>query len=150
MLFYKSNGGSSVVEVTTFGKDLGRLRETSIASGVNIIAGAGYYVAASMPTSILTLTTEEIYDNIKNDLLVGENGIKCGVIGEVASAWPIEPFEKRVLQASAQIQAELNVPVIIHPGRNKQCPFAMMRLYLEAGGKAQRTVMSHLESKTLC
>lgn len=116
MKFFKSNNGNSVVEVTTFGKNLNVLKKTSLDSGVNIIAGAGYYIAPAMTTAELQLTTEQIYDNIKADLLVGVNGIKCGVIGEIASNWPIDPFEKRVLVASAKIQQELHIPVIIHPG----------------------------------
>lgn len=32
-------------------------------------------------------------------------------------------------------------------GRNPQAPFEIIRLYLEAGGKANKCVMSHLDRK---
>jgi len=70
------------------------------------------------------------------------------IAGEIASNWPIHQFEKNVLVASAHIQSELNVPVIIHPGRNTEAPFEVMRIFAEAGGKVAKTVMSHLDSES--
>lgn len=35
--------------------------------------------------------------------------------------------------------------VSFHPGRDPQAPFEILRLYLEAGGKANKCVMSHLD-----
>ncbi|CAG2165716.1 unnamed protein product [Oppiella nova] len=145
MKFLKLNGGDSVVEVTTFGKSLPELKAMSVKSGVNIIAGAGFYVESAMPSHVVQYTTEQIYNEIQSDLLVGVNGIKCGVIGEIASDWPINPFERRALVASAQVQHELGVPVILHPGRNPDAPTEIMRIFLESGGKADKTVMSHLD-----
>lgn len=58
-------------------------------------------------------------------------------------------FEKRSLRAGAAVQVELGSPAIIHPGRNSQAPFEIMRIFLEAGGQANRTVMSHLDSRYL-
>jgi len=146
MQFFKSNGGTSVVEVTTFGKKLSELKQTALQSGVNIIAGAGYYVTGAMKDATLRMTTEEIYNSIKNDLLEGENGIKCGVIGEIASEFPINPFEKKVLEASGMVQEELGVAVSVHPGRNVKAPAETIRILQESGGIAGKTVMSHLES----
>lgn len=67
-------------------------------------------------------------------------------LGEIASNWPIDQFERNVLVASAHIQNELNVPVIVHPGRNVEAPFEVMRIFAEAGGKCAKTIMSHLDS----
>ncbi|XP_054155733.1 phosphotriesterase-related protein-like [Oppia nitens] len=141
--FLKQNGGNSVVEVTTFGKNLQEFRRMSHESGVNIIAGAGYYVESAMPDHIRGLSTEQLYDEIRRDLLAGD--IRCGVVGECASDWPIRPFERRVLEATARIQSELGVPVILHPGRHADAPDEIMRVFMEAGGLARKTVMSHLD-----
>lgn len=35
--------------------------------------------------------------------------------------------------------------VSFHPGRDAEAPFEIVRLYLEAGGKASKCVMSHLD-----
>lgn len=36
-----------------------------------------------------------------------------------------------------------------HPGRDAAAPFEIVRLYLEAGGKADKCVMSHLDSESI-
>ncbi|RWS29893.1 phosphotriesterase-related protein-like protein [Leptotrombidium deliense] len=148
MNFYKENGGSCVVEVTTFGRDLKYLQKLSKESRVHIVAGAGFYVASAHGSHV-NLSEEQISKIIADELLVGENGIKCGVIGEIGTSYPVHPFEKRVLCASASLQENTAVPVIIHPGRHREAPFEVMRIYLEAGGKANKTVMSHLERTLL-
>ncbi|GFR72129.1 phosphotriesterase-related protein [Elysia marginata] len=84
-------------------------------------------------------------DYMRQDLTDGVGGIKCGIIGEVGTAWPITDFECRSLRASAAVQDELGCPVIIHPGRHPNAPGEAMRILLEAGGKARHTVMSHLD-----
>lgn len=56
--------------------------------------------------------------------------------------------EKRCVQASAHVEFSIGCPVIIHPGRDAEAPFEIVRVYLEAGGRADRLVMSHIESKS--
>ena len=56
-------------------------------------------------------------------------------------------FERRSIQASAAVQQMENSAVSFHPGRNPESAFEIMRIFLEAGGKADRTIMSHLESR---
>lgn len=161
--FFKSNGGQSVVEVTTFGKNLAALSQLSRDSGVNIVGNTGYYVQAAFPDSVTSLSVEKLYDTMQNELLVGVDGIKAGVIGEghlhriwaivqcpisageLGTSWPIYQFEKNVLLAAGSVQSHLKVPVIIHPGRNPEAPFEIMRIFTEAGGIASKTVMSHLD-----
>jgi hypothetical protein len=55
--------------------------------------------------------------------------------------------EIKCLQGAAAIQSTTGVPVIIHPGRNHEAPFEIMRIVQEAGGNASKTVMSHLDRK---
>ena len=146
MKFFKENGGTSIVECTTFGKDLQFMKELSIESGVNIISGSGYYVNMSQSEEAHSRSVENIYDEVKEDLFVGRNGIKCGLIGEIGTCYPVHPFEKKVLTAAGMIQEESpTVPVSIHPGRDKRAPDEVLRIFLEAGGKTQKTVMCHLD-----
>lgn len=145
MCFFKQNGGQTVVEVTTFGKNLKVLAEMSKKSGVNIIGNTGFYIAPAFSDDITTRSMESLYSTMKDEFTNGLDGYKPGVIGEIASNWPIHQFEKNVLVASAHIQSELSVPVIIHPGRNAEAPFEVMRIFAEAGGNCQKTVMSHLD-----
>lgn len=56
-------------------------------------------------------------------------------------------FERRAIEATGIAQEQLRCPVSFHPGRDAEAPFEIVRLYLEAGGKASQCVMSHLDSK---
>ena len=58
-----------------------------------------------------------------------------------------EEFEKRVIMATGEIQEVLKCGVSFHPGRDAKAPFEIVRMYLEAGGRAEKCVMSHLDRK---
>ena len=147
MKFYKVNGGSSIVEATTFGRDLKVLKAISEESGVNIIAGTGFYVNLTQSESTLTMKVEEMYEMIKSDLFIGDsNGTKCGIIGELGTCFPLHEFERKVLMAAGNVSRDQkSVPVSIHPGRDKRSPEEDMRVFLEAGGNRDKVVMCHLE-----
>ena len=76
---------------------------------------------------------------------IGVTRIKPGIIGEVGCSWPLTDMERRSLQASGLAQSQTQTPVAIHPGRDPSAPDEIMRVFLEAGGKAQHTVMAHLD-----
>ncbi|KFM69400.1 Phosphotriesterase-related protein, partial [Stegodyphus mimosarum] len=151
MKLFKQSGGGTIVDNGSVGlrsKDQAKfLKALSEASGVNIVAGTGFYVTQSQSVSTLNMTQENMEELIRTDILKGIDGtdIKCGVIGEVGCSWPISEFEKRSLMSSAAVQEETGCPVIIHPGRNKHAPEEIVRIFQEAGGKLSQTVMSHLE-----
>lgn len=147
LLEFKKYGGGTIVENTTHGlqRNLNILKEMSAMAGINIVAGTGYYVAASQDSSNLNKSVEDMANVIRNDLLNGEDGIKCGLIGELGCSWPLHDFEKRNLTAAAAVQQELGAPVMIHPGRDHNAPAGTLRYFLEAGGKVHKTVMAHLD-----
>ncbi|XP_068196737.1 phosphotriesterase-related protein isoform X2 [Antennarius striatus] len=146
---YKKAGGGSIVENTTIGieRSLPTLKQLARDTGVHIIAGAGYYVDSSHSETTKAMTVEQLTDVIVGDVLHGGDGtdIRCGVIGEIGTSWPITDSEKKVLKATAHAQAQLGCPVIIHPGRNHAAPAEIIRILQEAGGDINKTVMSHLD-----
>lgn len=66
---------------------------------------------------------------------------------KLANKLPCLEFERRAIEATAIAQEQLQCPVSFHPGRDAEAPFEIVRIYLEAGGKAEKCVMSHLDSK---
>lgn len=152
---FKELGGGTIVENSSHGLLQGyeQFVEVSGATGVNIIAGTGYYVAKVQKPDVVTLSEEAMYNLMKHDIEVGTNvgraTVKCGFIGEVGSDWPITDFEKNAIRATATVQQELKVGVSFHPARNLAAPFEIMRLYLEAGGDVKRCIMSHLDRTLL-
>jgi phosphotriesterase-related protein len=65
----------------------------------------------------------------------------------VLSNYFVAEFEKKAIQATGELQAELGCPVSFHSGRDPEAPFEIIRLFQEAGGDVNKVVMSHLESK---
>ncbi|KAK7863879.1 hypothetical protein R5R35_007212 [Gryllus longicercus] len=150
VLTYKNAGGGTIVENTShgLGRNVQLMKNVSEASGVNVVAGTGHYVALVQPQSVLQKSQQDLYETILKELTEGciDNlNIKCGFIGEVGSAWPLHEFEIRAIRATAAVQEHLRCPVSFHPGRHPKAPFEIMRLFLEAGGKSSKTVMSHLD-----
>ncbi|KAK7501098.1 hypothetical protein BaRGS_00007583 [Batillaria attramentaria] len=146
---YKEIGGGCIVENSTIGlhRDVQFLRRLSEATGVHIIAGTGFYVDGFQTESTRQLTEEAMAALTRENITSGADGteICCGVIGEVGCTWPLTDFEKRSLRSAAMVQTELGSPVIIHPGRSPKAPEEIMHIFLEAGGQAYKTVMSHLD-----
>ncbi|XP_054721859.1 phosphotriesterase-related protein-like [Uloborus diversus] len=151
MKFFKLSGGNTIVDNGSVGlraKDQAEfLRNLSAESNVNIVLGTGFYVSMSQTSSTLNMTQEQMAEKMREDILNGVDGtmVKCGVIGEVGVSWPLEPFEKRSIRASAIVQQETGCPVIIHPGRDRKSPEEIVRIFQETGGKVSRVVMSHLD-----
>lgn len=51
----------------------------------------GFYVAAAQSHSVLNYSVEKMHDIMLKELSEGnEDGIRCGIVGEVGSSWPIE------------------------------------------------------------
>ncbi|XP_022095220.1 phosphotriesterase-related protein-like [Acanthaster planci] len=147
--FFHENGGRSIVDATTIGigRNLTELAELSKESGVNIIAGAGYYLGHTHPPEMSTMTQEELVQGMVHEVTTGADGtkLKCGVIGEIGCSTEILPNERKVLQATAEAQSQLGCPVLIHPGRHPKCPADCLRVLQEAGGDSSKTVMSHID-----
>ncbi|XP_076753085.1 phosphotriesterase-related protein [Xylocopa sonorina] len=145
---YKEFGGGTIVENSNHGlkRNVPFLKKVSERTGVNIIAGTGYYVNATQSNE--GLSKEEMYDVMLKEMTIGCEecpDVKTGFIGEVGSTWPITAFEKRAIQATAQVQEQLKCPVSFHPGRDPAAPSEIMRIYQEAGGNARKAILSHLD-----
>lgn len=159
---FKRFGGGSIVENTTCGinRNLKLMYTAAKEIGINIVAGTGHYLGMTQTPATLKMSVEEMVQLYTHEM---ENGIdveisptetvriKCGLVGEIGSAYPISDFEKRSILATAEVQSHFKCGVSFHPGRDSpDSPFEIMRIYQEAGGDAAKCVMSHLDSeKTL-
>ncbi|TRY88317.1 hypothetical protein DNTS_004529 [Danionella cerebrum] len=114
LLSFRKNGGGTIMAKET---------------GVNVIAGAGFYVDATHSEETRKMTVEKLTDIIVSEVRYGADGteIRCGVIGEIGTTWPITESEKRVLRATAHAQTELGT-IIDH---GELLEFARMGSFLE-------------------
>jgi phosphotriesterase-related protein len=148
--FYRA-GGRTLVDVTPIdiGRDPAALVKISEASGVNIVMGTGYYLKETYPRVVVQASEQDIARRLIRDLTrgVGRSGIRAGIIGEIGSGWPIEPFEEKMLRASAIAQRETGAPLTLHPGRNQQAPEAILSILADAGADLSRVVMGHMDAR---
>lgn len=150
MRLYKKFGGGTVVENTSHGlkRNISLMVKASKESGVNVIAGTGFYLDVCQPSGNLNLTVEAMCNIMQKELTEGSlehPEVKCGVVGEVGSSWPITDFERHAIVATAHVQTALNCPVSFHPGRSPEAPFEIIRIFQEAGGDGKKADMSHLD-----
>lgn len=149
VLRFKQAGGQTLVDLTLMeiGARPDRLPGIAEETGLNIIAGCGYYIEATYPDSVGEMSEDELTDDILRQIHegLGHSGILPGVIGEIGTSSPITPNEKKCLRAAARAQAEsgLGLTVHVHPWQ-REAPEAL-RIVLEAGADPGRTVISHLD-----
>jgi phosphotriesterase-related protein len=147
---YKRAGGQSLVELTPHasgGRNPVAFREISQASGVNVVMGAGYYVADFHPPEVATMSAEAIADHLVDEFHNGVDGtnIRPGLIGELGNSWPLDPEEAKVLRGAGMAQSQLGCAISIHPGRSPDAPRQILEILREAGADISRVVMGHLD-----
>jgi len=154
MLRFKYAGGNSIVELSSIG--LGRnpmaLARIGMATGLNVIMGSGYYIAASHGPDMDAKTEEEIAEEIVRDITegVGKTDIRAGIIGEIGASWPITKNELKSLRAAARAQRITGAPLNVHPGQHEGACMEIVRILEDAGADLTRTVLDRgvLESNT--
>lgn len=117
---YKVAGGKTVIDVTPEG--LGRnnhvhkLPEVAKASGVNIVAAAGHYVAASHPPRIKDQMADQVAQDLIKEITEGilDTGIKAGVIKTAVTPNRFTDADRKVIKAAAIAQKETGVPITTH------------------------------------
>ena len=150
---YRQYGGMSLLEASSMGlsRDPAGLARISRATGVNIIMGASYYVAAAHPPDMASISEDDIVAQIVRDVTEGADGtdVRSGVIGEVGCSWPLTDNERKVLRASARAQTMTGAPLLIHPGRDEAAPMEIIEVLVAAGADLGRTIMGHIDRTAL-
>jgi phosphotriesterase-related protein len=115
---FKNIGGRTIVDCTNRGlyprpKDLA---EISRRTGVNIIAGCGYYTEDTHPQDMGERSVEEIANEMIHDLTegIGDTNIRAGIIGEIGTSRMILPNEVKVLQATARAYKQVQKAIYVH------------------------------------
>lgn len=115
---FKEAGGRTIVDCTSIGirRDARKLRRLAGATGLNVIAGCGYYTHDTHPPEMRGWSAERIADEMVKDLTEGIDGtdIRAGVIGEIGTSDPIHPDEEKVLIAAALAHRRTGVGIQVH------------------------------------
>ena len=149
IMLFKHAGGHTVVDPTnvSLSRDPLALARIARATGLNIVMGAGYYVAAAHPADMDRRSEDSLVREIVHELTlgVGDTGVRAGLIGEIGNSWPWTENEKKVVRAAVEAQKQTGAPLMIHPGRDESAPMQLVELIAKHGGDVRRTVMCHIE-----
>lgn len=118
ILAFKSAGGQTIVDASTvgLGRDPQLLARASAKTGLNIIAGAGFYVEGAQKEEVLAMSIQEIEEQIVKEIEteIGHSGIRAGFIGEIGVSHIMFPFEKKSLIGACRAQTRTGAPLMIH------------------------------------
>jgi phosphotriesterase-related protein len=146
---FRDAGGRTVVDPTpvSLARDPRALARIARATGLNIVMGAGWYVAASHPPDMDRRRVDDLVREIVDDVTVGvgDTGVRAGLIGEIGCTWPWTDNERKVVRAAVLAQRETGAPLMIHPGRNPRAPFDIAEFVRKEGGDLRRTIMCHID-----
>lgn len=123
--YFQIAGGCSIIEMTPvdIGRNAEKLKEISETSGVQIISGIAVYKEYSYPAWVFKASTNQITEFFVNELEKGTNGVRAGLIGELAShdvlestsdGYRLSEIETRVFEAAAKAQQHTGVALCTH------------------------------------
>jgi phosphotriesterase-related protein len=89
---FRRAGGHTVVDPTprSLGRDPRALARIARGTGLNIVMGSGYYVAAAHPPDMDRRSVEDLARELIADITVGvgDTGVRSGLPGEIGCSWP--------------------------------------------------------------
>lgn len=115
---FKKLGGGTIIDLSTqtIGSYPTELVVVSRKTGLNIVAGTGFYVQKAHPDWVHNATQEQIADHLLCELTQGINGtsVRAGIIGELGTSNPIHRDEEKVLCAAAEAHHLTGVAINVH------------------------------------
>lgn len=141
-------GGRTVVDPTCrgIGRDPAALKRISAATGLNIVMGAGYYLASSHPAELGAMSAAEIADQIVREALEGVDGtgIRIGLIGEIGVSSDFTSEEEKSLRGAAQAQARTGLPLMVHLPGWFRLAHKVLDIAAAEGADLRHTVLCHM------
>ena len=145
---YKALGGGALVDVTPIGigRDLARLARLSQATGLHIVAGAGWYRQAYYPAEarIDRRSIDNLADEIVQEFVEGP--VRPGIIGEIGTDKPwVTAQEERVFRAAARAALRTGASVTTHAVQS-DVGLAQLTILEDEGLDPARIVIGHCDS----
>ncbi|WP_116134164.1 phosphotriesterase [Tropicimonas sp. IMCC34043] len=141
-------GGQTIVDPTCrgIGRDPMKLRRISAETGVQVVMGAGYYLASSMPDSVAGLSIDDIADEIVAEALTGVDGTdaRIGLIGEIGVSSDFTELEDRSLRGAVRAQVRTGLPLMVHLPGWFRLGHKVLDIVEQEGGNLNHTVLCHM------
>ena len=145
---FKALEGGTIVDVTSrgLGRDPEALKRASVATGLNIVMGSGWYQKVFHPDDMDSRSVETLADEIVHDVTVGvgDTGIKSGIIGEIGiNGDPITDNEARSIRAAARASLLTGAAISFHSPQLKPEKQAVLDIVEDEGADLTRTILGH-------
>lgn len=156
LLAFAAAGGGAIVDVTCdgWGRNLEVLGRLSEASGVHIVATAGYYIEPCIPWFVDVMSVDTLADHITDELERGVNGRRCGVVKSAIHRARVEGVERKVLLAVAKAQLRTGVAITTHTtgGRRHEISGGnvgqqQLEILLAEGVRPDRLIVGHVDER---
>lgn len=155
LAYYREAGGRSIVELTS--EDIGRdplsLKAISEQSGVQVVSGTAFYDPRLYPEWVREAGIDQIADYFVREIEEGREGVRAGLIGELAShnasepdpaGYRLEPLEAHVFKAAAKAQRRTGVAISTHASLGR-AGHAQLNVLEDAGADLGKVVIGHCD-----
>ena len=146
---FRQAGGATFVDATTvgIGRNVKKLRQLSIDTGLHVVAGTGFYVGATHSEALQAMNAEEIADILCGELTEGIDGtgIKAGIIGEIGISEEFDESERKVLHAAAIAHSRTGAPIEVHINPWTVHGIEAAELLLNDGVEPNRICICHID-----
>ena len=146
---YRAAGGTALIDLTTTGlaPSPEAAATLSRATGLHVVAGAGYYRRRCLPDAVDGLSEDALAEELERAVREGLHGtaVRAGILGELGTATPIQPFEERQLRAAARVQRATGVGINVHPAIWAHEHLRIIDILEAAGADLSRVAISHCD-----
>jgi len=152
----RAAGMRTIVDVTPEG--LGRnprmLKAIAKDSGLQVVSGVAFYTEDTYPDWVRRAGVDEIADYFVGEIEEGQDGIRAGLIGELAShnaerpdpaAYRLTRAEERLFRAAAQAQRRTGVAITTHAALGRG-GHAQLDVLERAGADLSRVAIGHCDA----
>lgn len=149
LMDFKAHGGESIIDCTLdeIGRNPLALRDLSLKTGINIVAGCGHYYGIAHAPYVKDATVAELADEMRRDLLVGINGtdIRAGIIGEIGTSAVVSEDEKKVLHAAGIVGRETDKAVHVHTDLYTENGIEIVKILTNEGMRPEKICIDHVD-----
>jgi phosphotriesterase-related protein len=146
---FRSAGGQTIVDCTSLGigRDMVQLQTLATRSGLNIVAGCGYYTYDTHPATMDEWSVEKIADEMLGDMLDGVDGtgIRAGIYGEIGTSAPLRANELKCLQATAMAFRQHRAEIQVHTFPWARVGLEAAQVLIDGGVDPGKIVICHID-----
>jgi predicted metal-dependent phosphotriesterase family hydrolase len=156
LAYLRLAGGRTVVDVTPegIGRNPAMLKAISEGSGIQVVSGIAFYTEDTHPAWVRGATETQIADYFVREIDEGQEGVRAGLIGELAShnearpepaVYRLTEAETRLFRAAALAQRRTGVAITTHAalGRGGHAQLAVLE---QAGANLSRVAIGHCDA----